>query len=98
MFSAISSILHIPYNWLTKLLYLSILIGLWALFVGPVQNDLATFMNYVLNLTLFRFIPEQSIVAMEQLFIFFTTIKLLIWISRTEHAGLPSHGHQTSKR
>ncbi len=90
MFSSLSSLLGIPYNWLTKLLWLGLLAGLWQAFVAPQIVGFSIFINYVLNLSFYKFFPESSIIAFEQLFILLVTWRLLLWMADPGASGPPS--------
>ena len=93
MFAAISNLLHIPYTWLTKLMYLGILVVIWNTALGANQTSLIILNNYVLNLTVFRILPQTSIIEMEQLVILFLTWHLLVWIFSHERHGAPTNHH-----
>ncbi len=80
MFNSISSLLGIPYNWLTKLLWLSLMIGIWEATIGQIQNDLVTLMNYVFNLVMFPLFPESAIIQLEQFVVLMATIKIAAWV------------------
>jgi len=96
MFSFLTNLLSIPFNWFTKIVFLLIIIALWELpiFAGGASIasesvKLQVITNYWMNLTLYRFMAESTITAIEQLFIFFLTFKLMFWIADTSKVKPP---------
>jgi len=90
MFSAISNLLHIPYNWATKLVYLAIINALWVAIVGPYQRTIEIWTIYMMNVSFFLLFPESAMVTIEQLIITASTFGILVWIFSDQHHGLPN--------
>lgn len=96
MVAGIFHLLHIPYNWLTKILLVTIVIALWQVNVGPNQAAFETTIIYWENLIIFPFMPESVMIKIEQLLILTLTIKLTLWLMKKDTYGLPSHASSGS--
>ncbi len=70
----------VPLGWLKKLLWLSVVIAIWIVFVGPYQNDLKTWMICELSIFVFPLLTEQTVILISQLVTFLITWRLFEWI------------------
>lgn len=68
------------YSWMMKIIVLSILMAFWYLFVEPYAQDLLTVMQWYLNMTLYRVLPEQAASFVSSMFVLYSTFTVFKWI------------------
>lgn len=88
-------------GWLKKLLYMSIAVALWILFVSPYQNDLETFAICLLSVFVYKILTEATVTFIGQIAGFVITWRLFTWLFEVDKSisGHPEQakGFKSSK-
>lgn len=82
-------------DFLKKLIYLSVGIALWMVFVAAFGNDLKEWTIIVFSTVLYKILTEDTVIFIYQCFLFLVTAKMLFWFlgvgSRHHEAATPQH-------
>lgn len=67
-------------NWSGKLIYLSILLGIWEIFVAPYIDGIKVFAIWLLNRSAFVMFSYEVMAFVVQIVIVIATFKIVMWV------------------
>lgn len=71
-------------GWIKKLLWLSIILAVWMVFVQPYLNDLKAFFICIFTYSGYMFVTSDTMVFLNQCLLFLVTFKLFSWLFDTK--------------
>jgi len=81
MTSFFSYLLGIAHNWAARLVFLGIMLALWAYFVGNNLGGLQIYMLWFEQKTIFQVLNYNTVRALNDVLIFYITFKMYLWVA-----------------
>jgi len=74
------------YSWAYKLMFISVLMALWAAFVEPYAYPIKVIMVWAYNSAVLTVLPYEAASFIWDTFLVVVTLELLIWLFHKDHA------------